>query len=62
MTKLDERSLADMEFVLEDVFKAHLYGGDHESCKRVARKLLLAAKRGQATLRHLNRAARRKTS
>lgn len=62
MAKLDERSIANMEVVLEDVFKAHPHGGDHESRKHVARKLLQVAKRGHATLRYLSRTVRRKTS
>lgn len=61
MTKLDERSLANMEVVLENAFKSQPHGGDHESRKRVARRLLQAAKRGHATLRELTRAAHRKS-
>lgn len=59
MAKLDERSRANMEVVLEEAFRTHPHGGDHESRKRVARKLLHAARRGHA-LRELNRAIRRK--
>jgi hypothetical protein len=50
MTKLDDRALANMEVVLDDVFRAHQHGGDHKSRKRVARKLLQSAKRGSKTL------------
>ena len=50
MTKLDDRALANVEVVLDEMFRAQPHGGDHESRKRVARKLLQSAKRGNRTL------------
>ena len=58
MTKLDDRALANMEVVLDDVFKAHPHGGDHKSRKKVARKLLQSAKQGNKTLGDLSTVAK----
>jgi hypothetical protein len=48
--KLDERTIANMEVALETSFRDQPHGGDHESRKRVARKLLQSAKSGHRTL------------
>jgi hypothetical protein len=48
--KLDDRTLANVEVALETAFKRQPHGGDHESRKRVARKLLQSAKSGNHTL------------
>jgi hypothetical protein len=53
MTKLDDRALANLEVALDDAFRTFPHGGDHESRKFVARKLLQTAKRGHATLGRL---------
>ena len=58
MTKLDDRTLANMEVALEAAFRDHPHGGDHESRKRVARKLLQSAKSGNTTLGGLEVVAR----
>jgi len=58
MKKLDERVLANMEVVLDDVFRAYPHGGDHESRKRVARKLLRSVKQGNKTLSSLTNVAK----
>jgi hypothetical protein len=58
MTKLDDRALANMEVALDDAFRAHPHGGDHESRKHVARKLLQTAKKGKATLGRLTSVAK----
>jgi hypothetical protein len=50
MTKIDERTILIMDVVLEDVFKGVRHGGDHESRKHVAKKLLQSAKKGNASL------------
>ena len=50
MMKLNERVLANMEVALDDVFRAQPHGGDHESRKRVARKLMQSARSGNTTL------------
>lgn len=56
--KLDERAFANIEVALDEAFKSQPHGGDHESRKRVARKLLQSAKRGMTTLGGLIRVAR----
>ena len=51
MTKLDERTVADMEIVLENVCRGlPNSGGDHATRKYVAQKLVQAAKKGNTTL------------
>jgi hypothetical protein len=50
MAKFDERTIANMEVALETSFRDQPHGGDHESRKRVARKLLQSAKSGNPTL------------
>ena len=58
MTKLDDRALANMEVALDDAFRTHPHGGDHESRKRVARKLIQSARAGETTLGRLTMVAR----
>jgi hypothetical protein len=58
MTKLDDRALANMDVALDDAFRAHPHGGDHESRKHVARKLLQTARKGNATLGRLTSVAK----
>ena len=51
MIKVDERTLANMEIVLEDVCKGlSAIGGDHVSRKFIAQQLIEAAKHGNYTL------------
>jgi hypothetical protein len=50
MTRLDERTLANLEVVLENTCKGLPNGGDHESRKYIARKLLQSAEQGNHTL------------
>jgi hypothetical protein len=42
-----------LEFVLEQIFKNHSDGGDHESRAFVAKRLLQAAQRGVLSLEKL---------
>src|ERR1700749_2929946 len=58
MTKFDERTVANMEVALDEAFAGMLHGGDHESRKHVARKLLQSAGKGNATLEALRAVAR----
>lgn len=53
MKELNERALANMEVALDDAFRAHPHGGDHESRKHVARRLMQSAKKGNITLGRL---------
>jgi hypothetical protein len=60
MTKLDERTIANMDIVLENVCRGlPNSGGDHATRKYVARKLIQAAKKGNATLGGLEAVGRR---
>jgi hypothetical protein len=50
MSEIDDRTIMIMDVVLEEVFKSAPHGGDHESRKRVAKKLMQSAKKGNVTL------------
>ena len=50
MVKIDERTILIMDVVLEEAFKGVRHGGDHESRKHVAKKLIQSAKKGNVTL------------
>ena len=56
--KLDERAMANMEVALDDVFREHPHGGDHDSRKHVARKLMQSACKGITTLGRLTSIAK----
>ena len=56
--KLDDRTLANVEVALEAAFRNHPYGGDHESRKRVARRLLQSANGGNHTFGGLEAVAK----
>ena len=58
MTKIDERITTDMDAVLEEVFRVLPHGGDHETRKYIAKKLIQGAKKGNATLDGLRNVAR----
>ena len=60
MTKLDGRTVADMDIVLENVCRGlPNSGGDHATRKYVAQKLIQAAKKGNTTLGGLEAVGRR---
>jgi hypothetical protein len=59
MPKLDERTIANMDVVLESVCRRLPSGGDHATRKYVAEKLLQAAKKGNKTLGSLESVGRR---
>jgi len=50
MTKLDDRTIANMDFVLEETCKVFPHGGDHERRRYIAQKLKLSARKGNTTL------------
>jgi hypothetical protein len=50
MVKVDGRTDLHLEVVLDDVFRCVPHGGDHESRKHVAKKLIQSAKKGNVTL------------
>ena len=58
MKHLDDRTAANLDVVLEDACRALPHGGDHSFRKRIARKLLSAARHGQTTLASLSAVAR----
>jgi hypothetical protein len=59
MTKIDERASANMDVVLEKACRDLPNGGDHESRKYVAKKLMQSVKKGNVTLEGLRPVARR---
>ena len=62
MTRIDERTAANMDVVLEQVCRELPHGGDHERRKLIAQKLLRAAKKGNVTLDGLRDVANRALS
>ncbi len=54
MTKLDDRTIANMEVALEKACRVFPNGGDHENRKYIAEKLKLSAKKGNVTLGELD--------
>lgn len=50
MTKLDDRTFANMDWALEQACRVFPHGGDHERRKYVAQKLKLSARKGNITL------------
>jgi hypothetical protein len=58
MKPIDDRTAANLEVVLEETCKALPHGGDHSLRRRVALKLLKAARGGNTTLASLTSVAR----
>jgi hypothetical protein len=58
MTRIDERPAANMDVALEEAFAGLPHGGDHESRKHVAKKLIQSAAKGNLTLEGLRAVAR----
>ena len=50
MTRLDDRTIANMDIVLEETCSVFPHGGDHERRRYIAQKLKLSARRGNTTL------------
>jgi hypothetical protein len=60
MNKLDDRTAANLDVVLDSVCQMlPNSGGDHESRKFIATRMLRAAQRGKRTLGELDLVARR---
>jgi hypothetical protein len=59
MSKLNERTIANMDSVLDEVCRVFPNGGDHECRKHIAQKLRQHAMRGDATLAALRTVAQR---
>jgi hypothetical protein len=62
MTKIDQRTAANMDVVLEGICSGMPHGGDHESRKHIARRLMQAANKGNVTLEGLRAVANRALS
>jgi hypothetical protein len=58
MTKLDERTMANLDVALEEACREFPHGGDHLLRKRVAQKLLQSARKGNTSLSGLSTVAR----
>jgi len=50
MKKIDDRTNANMEVALEQACRVLPYGGDHQTRKRIAHRLLHSARHGNTTL------------
>ena len=59
MGKIEQRTTANMDAVLEEVCRSLPYGGDHESRKYVAKRLMQSVKNGNVTLDGLRPVASR---
>ena len=59
MTRIEERTAANMDVVLEEVCRNLPHGGDHESRKHIAKKLMQSVKKGNVTLEGLRTVASR---
>jgi len=57
MDEFDHRTMANMDLVLEEVCRQMKHGGDHESRKFVAERLIECARDGRTDLTDLNAAA-----
>lgn len=53
MTKLDDRTIANMDLALEQACRIFPHGGDHQLRKHVAEKLKLSARKGNTTFQGL---------
>jgi hypothetical protein len=58
MSELSDRVMANLDVVLEGVCRSLPHGGDHETRKRIAKKLIEAAMSGNTTLAGMNAVAR----
>jgi len=57
MIKLNDRTIANMDFVLEETCRVFPNGGDHERRRYIAQKLKLSAEKGSSTLGELRAVA-----
>ncbi|MET4218685.1 hypothetical protein ABIB00_003903 [Bradyrhizobium sp. LB14.3] len=58
MTHLDDRTMANLDVVLEDVCRSMPHGGDHQLRKLIAERLLDSALAGNRTLAGLTEVAK----
>ena len=50
MARLDDRTIANMDIVLEETCSIFPHGGDHERRRYIAHRLKLSARKGNTTL------------
>ena len=58
MTQLDDRTLANLDVVLEDVCRSQPHGGDHKVRQQIAERLLDTAIQGNRSLAGLTEVAK----
>ena len=58
MTQLDDRTMANLDVVLEEVCRSLPHGGDHGLRKQIAERLLDSAIKGNRTLAGLTEVAK----
>jgi len=59
MDEFDDRTRANMDVVLEEICREMPHGGDHESRRFIAERLIESAREGRTSLTELNSVARR---
>ena len=59
MDEFDERTRANMDVVLEEICREMPHGGDHESRRFIAERLMECAREGRSSLTELDSVARR---
>lgn len=59
MDEFDDRTRANMDVVLEEICREMANGGDHDSRKFIAERLIESAREGHRSLTELNSVARR---
>jgi hypothetical protein len=59
MDEFDDRTRANMDVVLDEICREMTNGGDHDSRKFVAERLIECAREGRTTLTELHSVARR---
>lgn len=59
MDEFDDRTKANMDVVLEEICQEMKHGGDHDSRKFIAQRLIESAREGHSSLTELSSVARR---
>jgi hypothetical protein len=59
MDTFDDRTRANMDVVLDEICQEMPHGGDHDSRKFIAERLVESAREGRSSLTELNSVARR---
>jgi hypothetical protein len=59
MDEFDDRTRANMDVALEEICQQMQHGGDHDSRKFIAERLIESAREGRTSLTELNSVARR---